>query len=159
MHLVCPNVWQWLAMPISCHKYLLVKCATSQFTLVHPCTHITGYALPFGHSNVPPARMSARGEVIEFVCLSVENNFEMAWISHFQPLLGLLSISEGLNNPILLTCTCHWADSLPLSGISAVFLLSGPLCQPFYLQPPVTPISYMPRVHLHSCSRPAVNFA
>ena len=23
----------------------------------------------------------------------------------------------------LLTCTCHWADSLPLSGISAVFLI------------------------------------
>ena len=36
-------------------------------------------------------------------------------------------------------CIRDRADSLPLSGIFAVFLLSGPLCQPFYLRPPVTP--------------------
>ena len=62
------------------------------------------------------------------------------------------------NAPILLTCTCHWADSFPLSGISAVFLLSGPLCQPFYLRPPVTPTNYMPCVRrsftLHSIFMP-----
>ena len=30
------------------------------------------------------------------------------------------------DTPILLTCTCYLADSLPLAAISAVFLLSGP---------------------------------
>ena len=47
-------------------------------------------------------------------------------------------ISEHIRSiedtPILLTCTFYWADSLPLVVISAVFLLSGPLWQPFYLR-------------------------
>ena len=47
------------------------------------------------------------------------------------------------DTPILLTCTCYWADSLPLATISAVFLLSGPFCQPFYLRPWVTPICHV----------------
>ena len=52
------------------------------------------------------------------------------------------------NTSIIPTCTCYWADSLPLAEISAVFLLSDPLCQPFYLRPWVTPTTYTPRVYL-----------
>ena len=39
------------------------------------------------------------------------------------------------DTPIFLAFTYYLADSLPLVAISAVSLLSGPLCQPFYLRP------------------------
>ena len=107
-------------------------------------------------SDYPARACAARGKVIEFVCLSVEKILRLCELATSRTSERIRRVENAL---ILLTCTCHWADSLPLSGIFAVFLLSGPLCQPFYLRPPVTPTTYMPHVHLHSCPRPAINFA
>ena len=106
-------------------------------------------------------RACARGKVIKFVIHSVaKKKLRLRE-------LALSRTSEHIRSfedtPILLTCTCYWTDSLPLAAISAVFLLSGQLCQPFYLRPSVTPTTYMPRVDLYyihdSCPRPAINFA
>ena len=73
-----------------------------------------------------PARACAtRGKVIEFVCCLSVGQKILRWRE-----LATSRTSEHIrsfeNNPIILTCTCYWADSLPLAGISAVFLLSGP---------------------------------
>ena len=38
------------------------------------------------------------------------------------------------DTPISLTCICYWANSLPLVAISAVFLLSSPICQVWRIQ-------------------------
>ena len=101
-----------------------------------------------------PARAcAARGKVIEFVCLSFFLSVCLSFCPKKLCELATSRTSERIrrvgNTLILLPCTCHWADSLPLSGIFAVFLLSGPLCQPFYLRPPVTPTNYIPRVHFY----------
>ena len=54
------------------------------------------------------------------------------------------SPSQSEPSPVLLTYTCNWTNSLWLPDFSAFFLLSGPLWQPLYLQPWVTPTNYMP---------------
>ena len=60
------------------------------------------------------------------------------------------------HSPILLVCTCYLDDLLPLTVISAVFLLPDPFWQPFYLWSWVTPTTYMSHVHLHSRPCPAI---
>ena len=125
-------------------------------------SEIQGLTLHVGDPTTvhyPTRVCTARGKVIKFVCLSFcpKKNLRLYELATSRT-SELIRRAE--NVLILLTCTCHWADSLPLSGIFAVFLLSGPLCQPFNLRPPVMPTNYMPRVHLiHSCPRSAINFA
>ena len=82
--------------------------------------------------NYPTHACTARGKVIEFVhcLLSVCQPKILRWRE-----LATSRASEHIrsfeNTPIILTCTCYWADSLPLTGISAVFLLSGPVVSHF----------------------------
>ena len=82
-----------------------------------------------GHMFLP--RAHAQG--VEFVFLSSPKKI-LRW-RELAPSGTSEHIRSFEDTPILLTCTCYWADSLPLATISAVFLLSGPLCQPFYLRP------------------------
>ena len=105
--------------------------------------------------HYPACACAARGKVIKFVFLS-ESFFRSKKKNLRWRELATSRTSERIrrfSKRSCLICTCHWADSL---GISAVFLLSGPLCQQFYLRPTVTPTNYMPRVHLHPCPRPAI---
>ena len=122
MTTISTYVWRWSSTFKSCCIGLLPHCHSCLVLLFWIC--------------YPARACAARGKV----CPKI-----LRWRE-----LATFRTSERIrfeNAPILLTCTCHWAHSLPLSGISAVFLLSGPLCQPCYLRPPVTPTNYMPRVH------------
>ena len=62
--------------------------------------------------------------------------FEMAWTTHFQDFWAYQRVWK---RSCLTYLYLLLADSLPLAAVSAVFSLSGPLCQPFYLRPWVTP--------------------
>ena len=98
--------------------------------------------LPVSHSV---AAQGVKWSSLSFIhYFSRQKNFEMAWTSPFQDFWAY----GKLWGHFYLTCTCYWADSLPLVAISAVFLLSSPLCQPFYLRPWVTPTIFMPRVRV-----------
>ena len=98
-----------------------------------------------------PARAcAARGKVIEFVrCLLPVQSKILRWLE-----LATSRTSEHIrsfeNTPIILTCTCYWADSLPLAEISAIIrsTLSAIL---------FTAMSYAHNIY--SCPRPAINFA
>ena len=66
-------------------------------------------------------RACARGKWSSFVIIS-----RQTW--KFWDGVTSEHIRRFEDNLILLTCTCYWDDSLSLAAISAVFLLSGPLC-------------------------------
>ena len=89
---------------------------------------------------------AARGKVIEFVrCLLSVWPKILRWRK-----LATSRTSEHIRStPTILTCTCYWADSLPLAGISAVVLLSGPLVSYFIYGHESRP-QHMPRVHAHA---------
>ena len=78
------------------------------FFLSLPCTHAQG---------IKRLNLSVAKKILRWHELAPSRNSE--------------HIRSFEDTPILLTCACYWADSLPLAAISAVFLLSGPLCQPF----------------------------
>ena len=110
------------------------------------CTHtlhIQAWTMP---TSLITPRACAKGKVIEFVFLSFsrQKKFEIVWTSPFKDFWAYQKL-WGHSYLTYLYLLLDWFAST--RGNFSCFLLSGPLCQPFYLRPKIHTKTSQPFYH------------